>query len=132
VTPPGSELIVGGGPYTVPISISNASRVATVSLTLSFPSQLLRVRVVQEGSFMRQGGAVVTFAQQVDATTGRIDITMSRVADLTGASGTGLLASVLFDAVAAGAVTLTPSGVATAPGGTALPLQFMPATVTVR
>ena len=49
----------------------------------------------------------------------RIDITLSRGADATGASGTGLLAAVLFDAIAPGAATLTLSGTATGPGGTA-------------
>lgn len=132
VTPPGTEFTVGGGPYTVPISVSNASRLSTVTLTLSYPAAQLRVRVVQEGSFMRQGGAMVSFTHQVDPATGRVDITLTRVGDLTGASGTGLLATVLFDAVSAGSATLSPSGVATAPDGNAMPLQFTPASVTVR
>ncbi len=63
---------------------------------------MLRVRTVQEGSFLRSGGANVTFSQQVDG--GRIDITISRGADATGVSGTGLLAAMLFDAIAPGDV----------------------------
>ena len=78
---------------------------------------------------MRTGGASATFTQQVSG--GRVDITISR-GDAIGASGTGLLASVLFDAVAPGAVTLAPSGAATGPGGTAMGLQFRPVTVTVQ
>ncbi len=34
VTPPGSQFRLGGGPYTVPVSISDASRLSTVSLTV--------------------------------------------------------------------------------------------------
>jgi hypothetical protein len=62
----------------------------------------------------------------------RIDITLSRSADATGASGTGLLAAVLFDAIAPGSATFSMSGSATGPGGTAMGLQFRPVTVNVQ
>jgi general secretion pathway protein D len=130
VTPPGTTFRVGGGPYNVPISVTNASRLSTITLTLTFDPALLRVRMVQEGSFMRSGGVNASFTQQVAG--GRIDITISRAADATGASGTGLLASVLFDAVAAGSAAITPSGSASGPGGTPMGLQFRPVTITVQ
>lgn len=129
---PGTEFRLGGGPYTVPISISNASRVSTVSLTLSYNPAVLRVRTVQEGSFLRQGGVAVAFTQQVDPASGRIDIALTRTGDETGAAGSGLLSAILFEPVAAGAATLSLSGVATTPQGTAVPLAFTPVTVTVR
>jgi general secretion pathway protein D len=130
ITPPGPTLRVGGGPYTVPLSISDASRISTITLTLIYDPTKLRVRTVQEGSFMRAGGTNVSFAQQVNGN--RIDITLSRGADATGASGTGLLAAVLFDAITPGAATLSLSGTATGPGGTAMGLRFTPVTVTVQ
>ena len=132
VTPPGTEFRVGGGPYTVPISISGASQISVVTLSLTFNPAVLRVRSVQEGSFMRQGGIAVTFTQQVDAATGRIDLSITRTADATGASGSGLLAAVLFEPLAGGTATLTPAGVAQNPSGTQVPLQLAPVTVTVR
>jgi len=55
---------------------------------------------VQQGGFMRTGGVDVTFTQQVNA--GRIEPDAVRAADATGASGTGLLAAVLFDRDCAG------------------------------
>jgi hypothetical protein len=70
------------------------------------------------------------FNQQ--ATGGRIDITLTRAADTTGASGTGVLAAILFDAIAPGPATLTLSGAATGPGGTAMGLQFRPVTINVQ
>jgi general secretion pathway protein D len=130
ISPPGTTFRVGGGPYTVPISVTNVSRLSTVTLTLTYDPALLRVRAVQEGSFMRSGGAGVSFAQQVSG--GRIDITLTRSADATGASGTGLLAAVLFDAIAPGSATLSISGSATGPGATPMSLQFRPVTVTVQ
>ena len=124
------EFRVGAGPYTVPISITDASRLTTITLTLTYDSTKLRVRSVQEGSFMRSGGVTASFSQQLSPN--RIDITVVRSGDATGASGTGLLAAVLFDAIAPGANTFTLSGTATGPGGATMGLRFTPVTVTVQ
>jgi hypothetical protein len=114
------------------VSISDASRISTVSFSLSFDAKLLRVRGVNQGSFMSQGGLQVAFAQQVDSAAGRVDITLARTGDTVGASGAGSLAVVLFDAVAPGNVTLNVNGVATLPEGSPVALKVTPATVTVR
>ena len=129
LTPP-PTIRVGSGPYTLPISISEASRISTVTLTIIYDPTRLRVRTIQEGSFMRTGGATVAFSQQV--TGNRIDITLARGADATGASGTGLLAAILFDALAPGSTTLTLSGAATGPGGAAMGLRFSPVTIAIQ
>lgn len=81
---------------------------------------------------MRQGSQQVVFAQQVDSAAGRLDVTLTRSADAVGASGTGTLAALVLDAVAAGSVTFTVNGVATAPGGAPIALQGVPATVVVK
>ena len=130
ISAPGPTFRVGGGPYTVPLLINDAARISTVTLTLIFDPTKLRVRSVQEGSFLRAGGVPVVFTQ--GANGNRIDISLARGADTTGASGTGVLAAVLFDAIAPGPVTLTLSGTATGPGGTAMGLRFAPVTVTVQ
>ena len=130
VIPPGAQFRVGGGPYTIPVSINGVSQLSTISLTLFFDPKVLRVRTVREGSFLRQGGVQVTFTQQVDTAGGRVDITATRMNDPTGAAGAGLLAAMLFDAVGVGSVTLNTSGTAMTPGGAPVALQFMPVTVT--
>ena len=132
VTPPGLEFRVGGGPYTVPISITGASQVSTLTLSLSFNPAVLRVSTVQEGSFMRQGTVDVTFTQQVDGANGRIDLTLTRMGDATGASGSGLLAAVVFEAIGPGSATLTPSGLGLTPAGAPVALTFSPVTITAR
>ena len=132
VTTPGPEFRVGGGPYTVPIAISNASRLSLMSVSLTYNPALVRVRSVQEGPFFRQGGVTPSFNQQVDANAGRVDISVTRGADPTGASGTGLLAALVFDAVAPGTATFTLTGVSAQPDGRSVPVTFIPATVTVR
>ena len=131
VTTPGTNWRVGTGPYTVPLMIANVSRLSTLSLTLTFDPAVVRIRSVQEGSFMRSGGVNVTFAQQ-QPSPGRLDITIARTGDGTGASGTGLLAGLSLEPVAPGMTTLSLNGAATGPGGTVMGLQFRPATVAVQ
>jgi general secretion pathway protein D len=129
---PPSEMRVGSGPYTVPISISGASRVSTLTLSITYNPALIRVRNVQEGTFMRQGGIAAAFNSQIDEKSGRIDIVVTRPGDKTGASTAGLLAALLIEPLVAGTGSLGLSGSASVPGGDALSLQFLPAGVTVR
>jgi hypothetical protein len=91
----GPEFRVAAGPYTVPISINNASRVSVITLTVTYNPAVLRVRTIQDGTFMRQGGATASFTPRQDANAGRVDIAFARTGDQTGASGTGLLAALL-------------------------------------
>ena len=79
--------MVAAQPATVPISVFGASRVSTVTLSLRFDPKVLRVRLVQEGTFLASGGGTVTFAQQVDAVSGRVDITVTRAGDAAGVVG---------------------------------------------
>jgi hypothetical protein len=132
LTPPTVPMAVAGPAVTVPISVFGASRVSTVTLSLRFDPQVLRPRLVQEGLFMASGGGTVTFAQQVDATAGRIDITLTRTGDTTGVAGDGILAAVVFDAVRAGVSPLSLGGVVTNPAGMPMPVQFGQASVTVK
>jgi type II secretory pathway component GspD/PulD (secretin) len=129
---PPSEMRVGSGPYTVPISIAGATRLSTLTLSITYNPALIRVRNVQEGTFMRQGGVTPAFSSQVDDKSGRIDIVITRPGDQTGASTSGLLAALLIEPIVAGTGSLGLSGSASIPGGGAAPLQFLPAGVTVR
>ena len=129
---PEGPLQAGAGPYTVPLAISGAAQVATLTLTLRYDPGLLRVRAVQEGSFMRQGGADVTFTHQVDAAGGRVDLVAARPGDPLGAAGSGVLAAVIFEALGAGEATLVPSGLGLTPAGGPLELDFTPADAVIR
>jgi general secretion pathway protein D len=126
------ELRTAGGPYTVPLSVANASRLSMVTLTVTFNPAVLRVRNVQEGTFLRQGGVTATFTPRIDIASGRVDIAVARNGDRAGASGSGLLAALLFDAIGPGNSLIQVSGVASNPEGAALPLVFAPVSVTVR
>jgi len=128
ISPPSAEFRVGQGPYTLPISVTNATRLSSMSLTITFNPAVVRVRTVQEGSFMRSGGAQATFTNRADATAGRVDIAIVRPGDSTGVAGTGLLAALVLDAIGAGPANLQVTGTGSAPGGAPIVLQFMPVT----
>jgi hypothetical protein len=123
---------VGGGPYTVPISISGASRLSAVTISITYNPALVRVRNVQEGTFMRQGGVAPTFVPNVNQAEGRIDIAIARPGDQTGASTQGLLAAFIVEPLAAGTGTFGMTGSGTLAGGGQATLQFAPAGITVR
>jgi type II secretory pathway component GspD/PulD (secretin) len=130
---PSTDFRVGGGPYTVPISVTNAGQLSSVTLTLTFNAAAVRVRTIQEGSFMRAGGGPATFTQGVDAASGRADIAIVRTGDVTGVAGTGMLAALLFDAIGPGPAGFSLTGTASGPAGAQVNLQFAPVpAVTVR
>jgi hypothetical protein len=126
----GTEFRVGGGPYNVPISVNNASRISTITLTVTYNPAILGVRTATDGTFMRQGGITAGFTPRMS--TGRVDIVITRAGDQTGASGAGLLAGLLFDALAPGTSTITVSAVAMTPDGTPVAVASSPVSVTVR
>jgi hypothetical protein len=74
----------------------------------------------------------VSFTPKIDNAAGRVDISVTRTADQIGASGGGLIGSLFFDAVGTGSSMIQVSGIATAPDGAPIQMQFSPVTVTVR
>jgi general secretion pathway protein D len=121
---PGPEFRLGGGPYLVPVSITGASQLSGVTLTITYNPAVVRLVNVQEGSFMRAGGVGASFSQQPDPVAGRVDIAIVRRGDVTGVAGTGLLAGLLFEPVAAGPANLTVTGSASGPNSAPVSLQF--------
>jgi len=132
LSPPGTEFRVGGGPYLVPVSISGATRLSTLSLSVSFNPAVLRVRTVTEGNLLRQGGVQATFTQKIDAAAGRVDVAVVRPGDVLGVSGTGVVAALMVEVIGPGTSPLAVSGVGTMAGGGAAALQFQSVTVTAK
>ena len=81
---------------------------------------------------MRQGGVTDSFTPRIDVANGRVDIAISRTGDQTGASGSGLIGALVFDAVAPGSTTIAVNGVALNPSAQPVPIASSPVTVTVR
>jgi general secretion pathway protein D len=121
---PDGTLTAGGGPHTVPITIAGAPALTALTLTITYNPLVLRTPTVTQGSFMSQGGAVPTFAPQVDPNAGRIDLAFVRPQGQATISATGLIGAVAFVAGAPGMTDVTITGMATGAGGQTIPLEF--------
>ena len=114
LSPPGPDFRVGAGPYTVPVSITGASQVSSVSLTITFnPVGAARARRSRKAASCAPAAWRRRSPSRSTPPAGRIDIAIVRTGDPTGVAGTGLLGAVLFDAVGGGPANLTVTGAAT-------------------
>ncbi len=126
------SLAAGGGPHTIPITITGATDIASISLSVTYDPAVVKSPTVTAGSFMMQGGVSPTFVPHVDAAAGRIDIAISRPSGQPGASAQGLLGAIAFTAGAAGATDVAVTGVATNAAGQTVPLSFAPIQLVVK
>jgi general secretion pathway protein D len=124
LTVPTSELQMGGQPYTVPVSVTGVSELGALTITITYDPKILKATSVSPGTFMQQGNVTPTFAPKIDEATGRIDIAISRGANAPGAAGTGLLAGLVFQGVAAGTSKVTVTGTAFTPDGKPISIQL--------
>jgi general secretion pathway protein D len=132
VNAPATPLQMGGQPYTVPLTVANATGLTSLTLSVTYNPAVLRATVVNEGSLMRADGATTSFVPKIDANTGRIDLAITRPGDKTGVAGNGPVASIVFEAIGAGNSQIAVSGLAMNAAGQAVLVQFVPASVTVR
>jgi general secretion pathway protein D len=132
VSAPSATMQLGGPAYAVPVTITGVQQIGTVTLTITYDPKILKATTVSQGTFMQQGGITTTFAPKIDEAAGRIDVPISRPATASGASGTGMLVGVSFQAIGAGSSSIAVSGVVLTTDGKAVPVQMVPATVTVR
>lgn len=132
VSAPAAAMQLGGPPYAVPVTITGVQQVGTVTLTITYDPKILKATAVSQGTFMQQGGITTTYAPKIDDAAGRIDVPISRPAAASGASGTGMLVGVTFQAIGAGSSSIAVSGVVLTTDGKAVPVQMVPATVTVK
>ena len=111
ITPPGTDSVSPAVLNRARVH-QNVARLSVMTLTVTYNPNVLRVRTAQDGTFMRQGGVATSFTPRIDAAAGRVDIAITRTADQSGASGAGLLAALVFDAVGPGGSVIQVSGVA--------------------
>ena len=132
-TAPAGDVRAGAGQtYAVPITISGVSQLGNVTLSISYNPAVLKATDVVQGTFMQQGRATTVFTPKIDAVNGRIDVAITRPPQAGGASGEGMLASITFQAVAAGNSPVSVTAVATSADGRTIQVQTAPAMVVVK
>jgi general secretion pathway protein D len=95
-----------GESFGVSVNVSTGASLRGVPIEIAYPSNLLDVVAISEGSFLKQGEGTTSFVQANNPTTGRISIGLLRN-DTSGATGEGNVAQIQFKAKAAGNVQLS-------------------------
>ena len=97
-----------GDTFVIPISIANAGDLASWQFDLTFNPTVVRANSVTEGPFLSAFGATLFGSGAVDNTSGRISLVTDSFVDLPpDPSGSGVLATIEFTALAAGVSPLT-------------------------
>ncbi len=94
----GPSTVKTGGTFDMVLSLQTDQAVASVPFTVGYDPKKLQVVAVNEGTFLKQGGAVTTFTNAVDTAAGRIQIGASRASG--GATNSGSLTSVTLRGLA--------------------------------
>lgn len=126
--------VAPGGIVTVDVWVENMTNLFSADVTLTYNPAILRARSnqVRVGPFLYEGGAVVT-RNQVNLTQGTAQLVLTRVAPMTAVSGSGVLFSLDFDALALGSTSISLSeALAAAPGGAAIHLERLAQAITIQ
>jgi general secretion pathway protein D len=96
-----------GGKLTVSVSIENAVDAGGANFALSFNPKILKLVTVQDGGFLSQGGKASSLSPRIDNDNGTATISVTRPSGPPGVSGSGVLASLQFEAVGSGIASIT-------------------------
>lgn len=119
VVTPSAGQVGPGQQFTVAVNItgptvkgaaSGATDVYAFQLDVSYPASLVRAKKVEEGTFLSGAGTAYFSAGEIDNGSGTVShIFGTLVTAPAGASGSGTLATITFQAVAAGSPQITVS-----------------------
>jgi general secretion pathway protein D len=129
---PSLEIKAGDQPVAVPITISGVSQMTGATLSIAYDPKVLQAVEVVQGTFLKSGGATTTFTPKIDAANGRIDVSLARPAEAGGATGEGMLVSIMFKPLVAGQSPVAVSGVVSGTGGKTIQAQMTPAMLIVK
>jgi general secretion pathway protein D len=129
----GPAQATAGETISLTLNAQSVQAVSRMGLLVSFDPQVFKALEVTEGDFLKQGDTQTTFSKTVDQASGQIRMDLAGIGP-DGASGTGSIATLTFEAVAAAPQSqiavgrLVPSG----PGGEELAVSVSaPHVVTV-
>jgi general secretion pathway protein D len=110
------DKVKSGDVFVATLSVQSHNALRGLPVQVTFPSDLLEVLEVQEGSFLKQGDASTSFTHQVDAGAGQVSAGALRQ-QASGATGQGTLISLRLRAKKAGraevaVVSVDPIGLA--------------------
>ena len=95
-----------GSSMTVALIIENAAEVLSSPLTLQFDPKVVNVKDVNRGDFFSSDGQIPVFTKNIQNDTGTATINLNRLPGSAGVSGSGVLVTVILQAVAPGSTPL--------------------------
>ena len=99
--------IAAGSNFTVNLVIENAVDVMSAPLGIQFDPRVVRLTDVGRGDFFSSDGQIPVFTKNIQNDAGTALVNLNRQPQSPGVSGSGVVASLNFQGVAKGAVTIT-------------------------
>ncbi len=122
LSPPSLD-VPRGREFRLTIDLRTDNEIGNLSLTIGSDPRFVRLKDVIEGGILSQAGTRVPFMKNIDAGSGSATIGFSSPNLGRGIAGGGVLATLVFDAVAPGEATVSITGISGA-GPTGQPLTF--------
>jgi general secretion pathway protein D len=94
------------GTVTVALIIDNATDVASAPLQVSFDSKVVKLNDAGRGDFFSSDGQIPVFTKNIQNDAGTAAINLNRLPNTPGVSGSGVLTTMIFQAVAKGSTTV--------------------------
>ena len=107
--PPQVETNPQGG-ITISLIIENATDVSSAPLQVSFDPKVLRLNDAGRGDFFSSDGQVPLFTKNIQNDAGAAAMNLNRLPNTAGVSGSGVLTTLSFQAIAKGSTTVTVPG----------------------
>jgi general secretion pathway protein D len=95
------------GVLTVALIIENATEVSSAPLQVSFDPKVVKLNDAGRGDFFSSDGQIPVFTKNIQNDAGAAAMNLNRLPNTPGVSGSGVLATLTFQAVAKGSTTVT-------------------------
>ena len=89
------------------VVIENATDVASAPLQITFDAKVLKLNDAGRGDFFSSDGQIPVFTKNIQNDAGAAAVNLNRLPNTPGVSGTGVLATFIFQAVAKGSTTVS-------------------------
>ena len=95
------------GTVTVALIIENATDAASAPLQVTFDPKVVKMNDAGRGDFFSSDGQIPVFTKNIQNDAGAAAMNLNRLPNVPGVSGSGVLATLIFQAVAKGTATVT-------------------------
>jgi len=96
-----------GGSFKVNLVVANAADLFSAPLQIKFDPKALKLDDVERGNLMTSDGRQAIFTKNIQNDTGEADITLNRLPGDGGITGSGMLVTLSFTALARGATSVS-------------------------